>query len=176
MLIAQHRYGGMTDCVCGPGFNFFSHGSQDLYPTYLQTSKGFDSYHSTVATIIGNCGAIAYVSELTPFMPFTYHYVSFPFSCQQRWRNRGFCVPIHRSSSHHHYLCFDFWCIHPVVGSTRLIWWTFGWRILATIWRAGCVGCHPDPTRRDEPSRVPRDVPWCYLPTWKCTVTDTHHL
>ncbi|KAI0295668.1 MFS general substrate transporter [Multifurca ochricompacta] len=41
------------------GFNFLSHGSQDLYPTYLQTTKGFDSYHSTVATIIGNCGAIA---------------------------------------------------------------------------------------------------------------------
>lgn len=40
------------------GFNFLSHGSQDLYPTYLTTSKNFDSYHSTVATIIGNCGAI----------------------------------------------------------------------------------------------------------------------
>ena len=56
--------------VCGSGFNFFSHGSQDLYPTYLQTTKGFDSYHATVATIIGNCGAIAYVSELTPFIHF----------------------------------------------------------------------------------------------------------
>jgi len=41
------------------GFNFFSHGSQDLYPTYLETTKGFDNYHATVATIIGNCGAIA---------------------------------------------------------------------------------------------------------------------
>ncbi|KAA1474767.1 carboxylic acid transporter [Dentipellis sp. KUC8613] len=41
------------------GFNFLSHGSQDLYPTYLKTSKNFDNYHSTVATIIGNCGAIA---------------------------------------------------------------------------------------------------------------------
>ncbi|KAI0059594.1 MFS general substrate transporter [Artomyces pyxidatus] len=41
------------------GFNFLSHGSQDLYPTYLTKSKGFDNYHSTVATIIGNCGAIA---------------------------------------------------------------------------------------------------------------------
>ncbi|KAI0040953.1 carboxylic acid transporter [Auriscalpium vulgare] len=41
------------------GFNFLSHGSQDLYPTYLTTTKNFDSYHSTVATIIGNCGAIA---------------------------------------------------------------------------------------------------------------------
>ncbi|KAF8466529.1 carboxylic acid transporter [Russula ochroleuca] len=40
------------------GFNFLSHGSQDLYPTYLKTSKGFDNYHSIVATIIGNCGAI----------------------------------------------------------------------------------------------------------------------
>ncbi|KDQ51274.1 hypothetical protein JAAARDRAFT_536713 [Jaapia argillacea MUCL 33604] len=41
------------------GFNFLSHGSQDLYPTYLQTSKGFSSHNATVATIIGNCGAIA---------------------------------------------------------------------------------------------------------------------
>ncbi|TFK71108.1 MFS general substrate transporter [Pluteus cervinus] len=37
------------------GFNFLSHGSQDLYPTYLQTSKGFSSHDATVATIIGNC-------------------------------------------------------------------------------------------------------------------------
>ncbi|PPR05985.1 hypothetical protein CVT24_004622 [Panaeolus cyanescens] len=41
------------------GFNFLSHGSQDLYPTYLQQSKGFTSHDATVATIIGNCGALA---------------------------------------------------------------------------------------------------------------------
>ncbi|CAL1712690.1 unnamed protein product [Somion occarium] len=41
------------------GFNFLSHGSQDLYPTYLQQSKGFTDHNATVATIIGNCGAIA---------------------------------------------------------------------------------------------------------------------
>ncbi|KAF9474415.1 MFS general substrate transporter [Pholiota conissans] len=41
------------------GFNFLSHGSQDLYPTYLTASKGFTSHDATVATIIGNCGAIA---------------------------------------------------------------------------------------------------------------------
>jgi SHS family lactate transporter-like MFS transporter len=40
------------------GMNFYSHGSQDLYPTYLQVGKGFDSRHTTLATIIGNCGAI----------------------------------------------------------------------------------------------------------------------
>ncbi|KAG7098524.1 hypothetical protein E1B28_000464 [Marasmius oreades] len=41
------------------GFNFLSHGSQDLFPTYMQDTKGFDSNHATIATIIGNCGAIA---------------------------------------------------------------------------------------------------------------------
>jgi len=41
------------------GFNFLSHGSQDLFPTYLQASKGFSAHDATVATIIGNLGAIA---------------------------------------------------------------------------------------------------------------------
>jgi SHS family lactate transporter-like MFS transporter len=40
------------------GFNFLSHGSQDLYPTYLQNTKGFLPHDATVATIIGNVGAI----------------------------------------------------------------------------------------------------------------------
>jgi len=40
------------------GFNFLSHGSQDIYPTYLTTSKNFSSHNATVATIIGNCGAV----------------------------------------------------------------------------------------------------------------------
>lgn len=37
------------------GFNFLSHGSQDLYPTYLENSKGFSAHQATIATIIGNC-------------------------------------------------------------------------------------------------------------------------
>jgi hypothetical protein len=48
--------------ICGTGFNFLSHGSQDLYPTYLKTSKGFSSRDAIVATIIGNCGAITCAS------------------------------------------------------------------------------------------------------------------
>ncbi|KAG9308908.1 carboxylic acid transporter protein [Chiua virens] len=40
------------------GFNFLSHGSQDLYPTYLQSAKGFSSHAATIATILGNVGAI----------------------------------------------------------------------------------------------------------------------
>lgn len=31
---------------------------EDLYPTYLQKSKNFTPHQSTLATIIGNCGAI----------------------------------------------------------------------------------------------------------------------
>ncbi|KAL6308379.1 MFS general substrate transporter [Sparassis latifolia] len=41
------------------GFNFLSHGSQDLYPTYLTTVKHFSQHDATIATIIGNCGAVA---------------------------------------------------------------------------------------------------------------------
>lgn len=40
------------------GFNFLSHGSQDLYPTYLQKTKGFSSADASKATIISNVGAI----------------------------------------------------------------------------------------------------------------------
>ncbi|WWC86814.1 uncharacterized protein L201_001693 [Kwoniella dendrophila CBS 6074] len=38
--------------------NFFSHGSQDLYPTYLKTTKHLSAKLASKATIIANCGAI----------------------------------------------------------------------------------------------------------------------
>jgi len=41
------------------GFNFLSHGSQDLYPTFLEDTKLISTHDATVATIIGNCGAVA---------------------------------------------------------------------------------------------------------------------
>ncbi|KAF8588586.1 MFS general substrate transporter [Ramaria rubella] len=41
------------------GFNFLSHGSQDLYPTYIEDDKLLSSSLATKATIIGNCGAVA---------------------------------------------------------------------------------------------------------------------
>jgi len=40
------------------GFNFLSHGSQDLFPVYLETTKHQSDHKATIATIIGNCGAI----------------------------------------------------------------------------------------------------------------------
>lgn len=40
------------------GFNFYSHGSQDIYPSMIQESKGLSSHDATLATIVGNVGAI----------------------------------------------------------------------------------------------------------------------
>ncbi|MBW0496369.1 hypothetical protein O181_036084 [Austropuccinia psidii MF-1] len=40
------------------GFSALSHGSQDLYPTYVQITKGMSREKSSVLTIIGNCGAV----------------------------------------------------------------------------------------------------------------------
>lgn len=40
------------------GFNFFSHGSQDLYPTFVQISKGMTRKQASLLTIIGNFGSI----------------------------------------------------------------------------------------------------------------------
>ena len=39
-------------------FNFFSHGTQDLYPTFLETQKQYDSYTVGAIAIVYNIGAI----------------------------------------------------------------------------------------------------------------------
>ncbi|MDZ5450831.1 MFS transporter [Labrys sedimenti] len=40
-------------------FNFFSHGTQDLYPTFLKKQHGFDAHTVSWITIVANLGAIA---------------------------------------------------------------------------------------------------------------------
>ncbi|KAJ1331946.1 MFS transporter SHS family lactate transporter [Microdochium nivale] len=40
------------------GFNFMSHGSQDLYPTMLQNQFGFNANQVTVTQIVANLGAM----------------------------------------------------------------------------------------------------------------------
>jgi SHS family lactate transporter-like MFS transporter len=40
------------------GFNFFSHGSQDLYPTFLQVQHKFDAHTVSMIAITYNIGAI----------------------------------------------------------------------------------------------------------------------
>ncbi len=39
-------------------FNFFSHGTQDLYPTMLQAQRGLSTHQVSIITIIANIGAI----------------------------------------------------------------------------------------------------------------------
>ncbi|KAL1741574.1 major facilitator superfamily domain-containing protein [Schizophyllum fasciatum] len=58
-MLRQHWLLCIYAVLLMSGFNFLSHGSQDLYPTYLQVSKGFTDHQASIATIIGNCGAIA---------------------------------------------------------------------------------------------------------------------
>lgn len=41
------------------GFNFMSHGSQDLFPTYLTVQLGFSDNASTVTNCVANIGALA---------------------------------------------------------------------------------------------------------------------
>ncbi|THY92824.1 sugar transporter family protein [Aureobasidium pullulans] len=41
------------------GFNFMSHGSQDLYPTMLKNQYSFDANSVTITQVVANLGAIA---------------------------------------------------------------------------------------------------------------------
>jgi hypothetical protein len=41
------------------GFNFMSHGSQDLYPTMLKNQYQFDANSVTITQVVANLGAIA---------------------------------------------------------------------------------------------------------------------
>ena len=72
------------------GFNFFSHGSQDLYPVYLQTTKKFSSFDASKATIISNVGAIIGKSKNLR------HRVQ---RLTIRWYDCGIRFPICRSTS-----------------------------------------------------------------------------
>jgi MFS transporter, SHS family, lactate transporter len=40
-------------------FNAFSHGSQDMYPTFLQAQRGFSAHLTGTLAIVMNCGALA---------------------------------------------------------------------------------------------------------------------
>jgi len=40
-------------------FNLFSHGTQDLYPTFLEKQRGFDHHTVSLVSIVANLGAIA---------------------------------------------------------------------------------------------------------------------
>lgn len=59
VMLKQHWKLCVYSVLLMTGFNFLSHGSQDLYPTYITDNKLLSSNLATKATIIGNCGAVA---------------------------------------------------------------------------------------------------------------------
>jgi len=56
--IARHWKIALYLVVLMTAFNFFSHGTQDQYPTFLQKQLGFDTHLVGILTLIMNAGAI----------------------------------------------------------------------------------------------------------------------
>ncbi|MEO6092780.1 MAG: MFS transporter [Novosphingobium sp.] len=56
--IAGHWRLALYLIVLMTAFNFFSHGTQDLYPTFLQKQHGFDTHTTGTMTAIMNLGAL----------------------------------------------------------------------------------------------------------------------
>lgn len=108
----------------------FISGSQDLYPTYLQDSKGFTSAHATKATIIGNCGAIGACSLKS--------------ECRKEltlsWRDDLWLrLAIHGSETGNSSLSMLHCMLDPPLDPPSLVWRSFSWSILCPIWCTRCV-------------------------------------
>ncbi len=57
-FIRQHWKLALYAILLMTGFNFFSHGTQDLYPTFLRVQHHFDDATVTFITVVLNVGAI----------------------------------------------------------------------------------------------------------------------
>ncbi len=57
-FIRQHWKLAVYAILLMTGFNFFSHGTQDLYPTFLRVQHHFDDATVTFITVVLNLGAI----------------------------------------------------------------------------------------------------------------------
>jgi MFS transporter, SHS family, lactate transporter len=57
-LLLRHWKTALYVVVLMTAFNFFSHGTQDVYPTFLQSEHKFDTHTVGVITAIMNFGAI----------------------------------------------------------------------------------------------------------------------
>ncbi|KAJ2773181.1 Carboxylic acid transporter [Coemansia nantahalensis] len=68
-MLRQHWLRCIYAVVLMAAMNFLSHGSQDLYPTFLKEQHGFSPAQATIGTVVGNIGAICggiffgYISE-----------------------------------------------------------------------------------------------------------------
>jgi SHS family lactate transporter-like MFS transporter len=56
--LARHWKIALYVVVLMTAFNFFSHGTQDMYPTFLQKQHGYDTHTTGTLTAIMNLGAI----------------------------------------------------------------------------------------------------------------------
>ena len=57
-VVRSHWQLGIYAVLLMTAFNFFSHGTQDLYPTFLQVQHGFRSHEVGLIAVIYNIGAI----------------------------------------------------------------------------------------------------------------------
>jgi MFS transporter, SHS family, lactate transporter len=57
-VLKSHWRLGIYAVLLMTAFNFFSHGTQDLYPTFLQVQHGFDPHQVGLIAVIYNIGAI----------------------------------------------------------------------------------------------------------------------
>jgi SHS family lactate transporter-like MFS transporter len=57
-VLRTHWRIALYGIVLMTAFNFFSHGTQDIYPTFLREQHGFDTHTTGTITIIANIGAI----------------------------------------------------------------------------------------------------------------------
>jgi SHS family lactate transporter-like MFS transporter len=57
-LLKSHWRLGIYAVLLMTAFNFFSHGTQDLYPTFLQVQHGFSPHEVGLIAVIYNIGAI----------------------------------------------------------------------------------------------------------------------
>jgi MFS transporter, SHS family, lactate transporter len=57
-VLRSHWRLGIYAVVLMTAFNFFSHGTQDLYPTFLQVQHGFSPHEVGLIAVIYNIGAI----------------------------------------------------------------------------------------------------------------------
>lgn len=58
VFLRSHWRIGIYAVLVMTGFNFFSHGTQDLYPTFLQVQHGFSTATVGIIAVIYNIGAI----------------------------------------------------------------------------------------------------------------------
>ncbi|KAJ1958367.1 Carboxylic acid transporter [Linderina pennispora] len=57
-MLKKHWLRCIYSIILMAGMNFMSHGSQDLYPTFLKKQHGYTPRQATIGTVVGNLGAI----------------------------------------------------------------------------------------------------------------------